>query len=305
LNVHRSLENLNKKCGSLLLQLNSSLMKNIIAISCFVSFLVCFATLPLVAGDLTLNTRYQERNDTDVFEVRKQQRSIPANQTAIVVCDMWDKHWCKGATSRVAEMAPRMNEVINKAREQGVMIIHCPSSTMGFYEGTPGRKLALSAPVVEAKVPLQKWCHLDPDREAPLPIDDSDGGCDCEPQCENYQAWTRQIDTIEIHEGDAITDTAEAYNVMKERGITNVIVMGVHMNMCVLGRPFSIRQMVYQDQNVFLMRDLTDTMYNSRMSPFVSHFKGNDLVADHIEKYWCPTVTSVDILGGKPFEFQR
>ena len=33
-------------------------------------------------------------------------------------------------------------------------------------------------------------------------------------------------------------------------GIKNVIVLGVHTNMCVLGRPFSIRQMVYQGQNI-------------------------------------------------------
>ncbi|MDA7676778.1 isochorismatase family protein [bacterium] len=54
---------------------------------------------------------------------------------------------------------------------------------------------------------------------------------------------------------------------MKQRGITNVIILGVHTNMCVLGRPFSIRQMVYQGQNVALVRDLTDTMYNPRSSP--------------------------------------
>jgi predicted permease len=40
---------------------------------------------------------------------------------------------------------------------------------------------------------------------------------------------------------------------MRERGITNVIVMGVHANMCVLGRPFSIRQMRNQRQNVVLL----------------------------------------------------
>ena len=30
-----------------------------------------------------------------------------------------------------------------------------------------------------------------------------------------------------------------------ERKIENVIILGVHLNMCVLGRPFAIRQMVY------------------------------------------------------------
>jgi type 1 glutamine amidotransferase len=54
-----------------------------------------------------------------------------------------------------------------------------------------------------------------------------------------------------------------------------------------------------------LMRDLTDTMYNSRMSPHVSHFSGTDLVTEHIEKYWCPSITSVDFLGGTPFHFKN
>ena len=90
---------------------------------------------------------------------------------------------------------------------------------------------------------------------------------------------------------------------MKQRGIENVIVMGVHTNMCVLGRPFSIRQMVYQGQNVVLMRDMTDTMYNSRMRPFVPHFRGTDLVVEHIEKYWCPTVVSTDFTGKPAFRF--
>ena len=106
-----------------------------------------------------------------------------------------------------------------------------------------------------------------------------------------------------MKEGDAVTDNAEAYELMHQRGITNVMVMGVHENMCVLGRPFAIRQLVKLGQNVVLMRDLTDTMYNSRKRPCVDHFTGTDLVCWHIEKYWCPTITSDQILGGRPFHF--
>jgi putative membrane-bound dehydrogenase-like protein len=75
--------------------------------------------------------------------------------------------------------------------------------------------------------------------------------------------------------------------------------------MCVLGRPFSIRQMVEVGKNVVLMRDMTDTMYNSRMRPFVNHFRGTDLIVEHIEKYWCPSITSADLLGGEPFRFSK
>jgi nicotinamidase-related amidase len=223
--------------------------------------------------------------------------------TAAVICDMWDQHWCQGASARVAEMAPRMNQVIAELRHRGVLIIHCPSETMKFYEGSPGRKLAREAPAVTVKKPLQGWCNLDSVREPPLPIDDSDGGCDDLPRCQQGSPWRREIATLEIQTGDAITDNAEAYNLMRQRGITNVIVMGVHQNMCVLGRPFSIRQMVYQGQNVVLVRDLTDCMYNSRSRPQVDHFTGNDLVTWHIERYWCPTITSDQIIGGSPFRF--
>ena len=226
----------------------------------------------------------------------------PAN-TAVVICDMWDKHWCKGASARVAEMAPRMNQTISELRKRGVLIIHCPSETMKFYEGTAGRKLAQSAPKADTKAPLQGWCSLDSVKEPALPIDDSDGGCDDQPPCQQGSPWRHEISTIEIKDGDAVTDNSEAYNLMRQRGITNGIVMGVHQNMCVLGRPFSIRQMVYQGQNVALMRDLTDSMYNSRRQPYVDHFTGNDLVCWHIEKFWCPTITSDQIIGGQPFRF--
>ena len=92
---------------------------------------------------------------------------------------------------------------------------------------------------------------------------------------------------------------------MAARGIQNVVLLGVHLNMCVLGRPFAIRQMVHQGRNVSLMRDMTDTMYCSKMRPKVSHFAGTDLVVDHIETYWCPSFTSADIVGGAPFCFKE
>jgi len=228
-----------------------------------------------------------------------------AKETAIVVCDMWDAHTCPNSAVRVAQMAPRMNDVLKAARAKGVLIIHAPSNTMKFYENHPGRKLATSAPKVEPKQPLKPWCYLDPTHEAPLPIDDTDGGCDCERKWKpgDPYPWTRQIKTLEIMDGDAITDSEEAYSLLRQRGIQNLIVMGVHTNMCVLGRPFAIRQMVNQGLNVALMRDLTDTMYNPAKAPYVSHFTGTDLVVEHIEKYWCPTLLSTDFIGGQEYRF--
>ena len=51
------------------------------------------------------------------------------------------------------------------------------------------------------------------------------------------------------------------------------------------------------------MRDMTDTMYNPAKWPYVNHFTGTDLIVEHIEKFVCPTITSVNFLGGEPFRF--
>ena len=272
------------------------------------STIVLATSASLSAATLELQTRKQvpEKNDPTKFVTTTETTKWDAKKTAIVICDMWAKHWCEGATRRVGEMATKMNTVVQIAREKGILIIHCPSSGMEFYADTPMRKLAQQAPKVPTQIPLQNWCSLNPKYEAELPIDDSDGGCDCLPQCHQKNPMDlHQIDIIEMKEVDSITDSDEAYYLMKQHHIDNVIIMGVHTNMCVLGRPFSIRQLIYQGQNVLLMRDLTDTMYNSRQHPFVSHFRGTDLVVEHVERYWCPTITSADFTKDQPFRFKN
>ena len=266
--------------------------------------LLSFVTSAFAAAPQRLHLRERIKvDDAERYQLRERNVDWDPTKTAVVVCDMWDQHWCQCSTKRVGELAPRMNELIAVARERGMLIIHCPSDTMEFYKDTPQRKLAQSAPVVEGKAPLERWRRLDPSREPPLPIDDSDGGCDDSPQPKSSRAWSRQHAALEIKDGDAITDSAEAYYLMRQRGIENVLVMGVHTNMCVLGRPFSIRQLVYQGMNVVLVRDMTDTMYNPAKAPQVSHFRGTDLVIEHIEKYWCPSIVSSDLTGKSAFAF--
>lgn len=272
--------------------------------------LVCVALLtsPLTAEEMKLNfrTQVETAEDSGRYHSLVEGKGWQAEQTAIVICDMWNDHYCQNAARRIGEMAPRMNEVINKARAQGVLIIHAPSGCMDHYADTAARKLAQAAPKIDTVAPLKSWCYLDPNTEAQMPVR-VDQACDDEGKLrEAKRFFERQIDTLEIGAGDAVTDSAEAYYLMKQRGIKNVILMGVHTNMCVLGRPFGIRQMVRLEQNVVLMRDMTDSMYNPADQPYVSHFTGNDLVAEHIERYWCPTITSGDILGdGVEFRFAK
>ena len=225
------------------------------------------------------------------WQVDTQVLSIPATQVALLLCDVWDNHWSRGAAERVTAMAPRMNAVVRVARERGALIIHAPSDTMPFYAGAPARERLACVARVAPPVVLE---HADP----PLPIDDSDGGSDTG-EIPTHTGWTRQHPAIEIdQERDGISaDGAEIYSFLRERAIQQLLILGVHTNMCVLNRSFAIKQMVRWGQPVALLRDLTDTMYNPAMRPYVSHDEGTRLVVEYIEKFWCPTVLSSDLLG--------
>ena len=83
-----------------------------------------FAGLTAEAGPLTLHARQRgiEAGSTNTWRAEERLVTWESTRTAIVVCDMWDRHWCPDATERVAEMAPVMNRVIESARGQGVQI---------------------------------------------------------------------------------------------------------------------------------------------------------------------------------------
>ncbi|MGY8690397.1 MAG: ThuA domain-containing protein [Verrucomicrobiales bacterium] len=270
--------------------------------------------------DLTLRHRVEREGEFGITEKRE---TWDPNETAVIVCDMWDSHHCLNATKRGGEMAPRMNAVLKHAREQGSLIIHAPSSCLEFYKDHPARSRAMSAPPAK-NVPegIEQWLNWIDAREeaAGYPIDHTDGGEDDDAKAHEAWAkelaargrdpkapWIRQTEGLTIDpDKDAITDDGvENWNLLEQHGIKNVILLGVHTNMCVLGRPFGLRQMAKNGKNVVLMRDLTDTMYNPAMPPQVSHFRGTDLIIEHVEKYVCPTITSDQLIGGSPAHFRN
>ncbi|HUR52790.1 MAG TPA: isochorismatase [Gemmataceae bacterium] len=221
--------------------------------------------------------------------------TIDPKKSAVVVCDMWDDHWCKSASKRCGELAKTADPVLKACREAGMTIIHAPSDCMDFYKDHPARKRMLAVKKLD-KNDLPKAKELP---NPPLPVDDSDGGCDDDKPAKQFKAWTRQHAAIAIDDDkDYVSDNGvEAYSLMKEKGITTLFVMGVHTNMCVLNRSFAIKQMVKWGVATYLVRDLTDAMYNPKMKPFVTHEQGTNLIIEHIEAHWCPTITSAALKG--------
>lgn len=250
---------------------------------------------PKVPGTLRLRARRRKKGAAPTETVLE----WPVAKTAIIICDMWDSHHCQLSAQRVALMAPRMNQIVSAARSHGVMIIHSPSDVMKFYEGTPFRERMKQAPTAKSPFPIINRCPRMPEEERDFPIDDKAGGCD-DPVVTPFSGppypWTRQHSAIDVIGFDGVSESGqEIYNFAKLEGIEKVVLMGVHTNICVLNRGFGARQMTRLGFEVVLARDLTDAMYDPRTQPFVSHTRGTELVIEHIETMWCPSILGEDL----------
>ena len=291
--------------------------------SCWVLLLGMTAPMTF-ADDLHLSLRYQTETSKNSGRFHRLHRSETwkASETAVIICDVWDFHHCLNAVRRLEEFGPRLNKLLIEARSQGATIIHSPSDCMDAYGNHEARQRAIDTPAAKRQPKdVASWCSFIPSEErAKYPIDQSDGGEDDDPAEHAKWAaklkamgrnpgmpWNRQSDMIEIDaKRDFISDRGdEVWNILEHRGIKNVILTGVHTNMCVLGRPFGLRQMARNGKNVVLVRDMTDTMYNPKRWPYVSHFTGTDYIISHVEKYVCPTITSDQLLGGEPLRLKN
>jgi nicotinamidase-related amidase len=257
----------------------------------------------------TERSRSETREYSNEFVVVEKTAEWDPKQTACIIIDMWDRHWCESATARVAEMAPAINRFASVMRDKGVMIVHAPSEVVEYYKGTPARERARNAPKA-ANLPagIGAWCDRISEREtlSKWPIDESGGGCDGVYDKVDERVWKCQTPAIDIKDEDAISDSGvEIWNLFEQLGIKNVMIAGVHTNVCVVGRPFGLRNMARFGKNTVLVRDLTDGMFDPAKPPYVDHFTGVDLVIEHIEKYICPTTTSASIAGLPEFHFKE
>ena len=257
------------------------------ALFAFLAVLIAVAAWPAAESGhhLALRSRVQLFRGTDQWHEVNVDFPFDPSKSALIVCDMWDRHWCSGANVRVAALVKKLEPVLETARRRGMVVIHAPSETMQFYAGTPQRQKMLSLPTFTPPADLNI-------PTLPLPIDDSDGGCDT-PGEKEHRAWTREHPGLTVAADDYVSDNGrEIYNLIRSRGIETLFYTGVHANMCILNRAFTIKQMTKWGMRCVLLRDLTDAMYGPQDAPHVTHEQGTELVVQYIEKYWSPTALS-------------
>ncbi len=279
--------------------------------------------------ELSLRRQLPGAEDRAFWRTIESPAAWKASETAVIVCDVWDLHHCRRAVERLEEFAPRIAKLCDTVRAAGGTVIHAPSDCMPEYASHPARERVLdlaarSLPAGFEPPPAAKaaWCSgIGAESLDEYPLDQSLGGEDDEPA--EHAAWAAELERMGRNPkmpwkmqsalvpidaaADFISDNgAEVARVLAARGIRHVMLVGVHLNMCVLGRPFGLRRIGESGRDVVLVRDLTDTMYDPAQWPWVSHFTGTDRMIDHVERHVCPTISSAQVLGdGSPFRSPR
>ncbi|MBL7038530.1 MAG: isochorismatase family protein [Pirellulaceae bacterium] len=224
--------------------------------------------------------------------------SLDPAKSAVVVIDMWDRHWCKTYTERVGNLVPRMNDTLAAARKLGIQVVFAPSDTTDFYKDSPQRKAMQAIP----QHPAPKTIGF----QAPRPPGPTDH-CECGPDepCGKGRAWSRQHPELKIEEGDLIGDCnngGELLRLCREREIDTLLYMGVASNMCVQYRSFGIRNMKNHGLRVIVVRDLVEAITangigpDGKPDPNFTPAKGSSRVERHIEQHIAATVESRQLI---------
>ena len=213
------------------------------------------------------------------------------SQCAVIVCDLWDKHWCCSATERTLAFLPVTNMFLADLRSQGATIIHCPSDTMAYYKDHPCRRRMLSS-IKNQPVPI---IHRDPIPPLPISLGNTDG-CDDTPPCISRNVWTCENEIIQIDDDlDYIGDDVEPLQLLEQLGITKVVLTGVHLNLCCLNRNFGCRALVSQGISTIVVSDLTDVMYLPSANNNMDRAQAIASMAAFINEYVCPARSHDDI----------
>ena len=209
-------------------------------------------------------------------------------RVGVVAVDVWNFHWCKTATMRVDALVPRLNKALDGARALGMTVMLCPSDVVDNYVGYPQREAIFALPKFPVPNVVNVSCPPAPDP----------GGCACgREKCAGNYGWDAMHPAFRIADSDLMPDTqAEVYSICKTRGLTHLIYVGFHTQVCLLGKSMGLRAMKTAGLRCVLARDMTDAHPGYDPARNFTPDLNTEQVVEHFEKHLAPTISFQDEL---------
>ncbi|MBL9173467.1 MAG: NPCBM/NEW2 domain-containing protein [Verrucomicrobiales bacterium] len=232
---------------------------------------------PAAEIELTLQTR-----DPATGRMILTPERVDSRHVGVIAVDVWNFHWCKTATMRVDAIVPRMNEALDAARALGMTVMLCPSDVVDNYVGYPQREAVFALPQVPVPKVMEVTCPPVPDA----------GGCACgHERCGVNYGWDGMHPALRIGEADLMPDTqAEVYAVCQKYGLTHLIYVGFHTQVCLLGKSMGLRAMKAAGLRCVLARDMTDAHPGYDPTRNFTPDLNTEQVVEHFERHLAPTI---------------
>ena len=221
--------------------------------------------------------------DEKTGRIGEERRIFDPSGTAVVIVDMWNRHWCMTWSHQTASLVPKMNEALRILRELGTKIFWAPTDVADMYAGHPQRESALAVHLLPIPEESQFDCQFD------LPEAD----CHCGPgiECRVDFGWNSMAEGLFIDESDYIVcGTQEVYSLCVDLGVTALLYMGGATNACLTGKPSGIIPMAKAGLEVLFARDFAEawTSYDPVLG--LTPLDGNILAADQLVVSGVPAV---------------
>lgn len=227
--------------------------------------------------ELTLQTR-----DAATGAVILNREKVDPRRVGVIAVDVWNFHWCKTATMRVDAIVPRINRALDAARSLGMTVMLCPSDVVDNYVGYPQREAVFNLAPVTVPTVMNVTCPPVPDA----------GGCACgKERCGVNYGWDGMHPGLKIGASDWMPDTqAEVYALCQKQGLTHLIYVGFHTQVCLLGKSMGLRSMKSAGLHCMLARDMTDAHPGYDPARGFTPDLNTEQVVDHFERYLAPTI---------------
>lgn len=218
--------------------------------------------------------------------------NIPLSQTALVLVDVWQRHYLKDTEERSEEIIDnKLVPLLTACRKSGMEVIHTPSAPTA--KDHPNWVNLI--PASEKKSVTDQW--------PPKQFRSLSGP---------YEAYRRPVEprekerlalpTLRIHPKVAplpkeavIATGEELHEYCRRKGILFLFFAGFNTNACVLRNDYATIKMSEKGYQVLIVRDCTTGMESAETRATMSQTNGAIL---HLEMFGQYSVTSDDMIAG-------
>lgn len=218
---------------------------------------------------------------------------IPLSQSALVLVDVWQKHYLKDTEARTEKIInEKLQPLVLKCREEGLQVIHAPANRVAI-KSPYWVKLTSGA---DQYFPNDNW--------PPADFRENKGLYEAlakpfEPREAERYAGSRTVDfhpKIRPEGNDAVVSSGEELHLYcKKRGFLFLIYAGFNTNGCILSRTYGSVNMSLRGYKIILVRDCTTGMESATSQQGLQQTNG---AIELLEMWGNHTVTSDEIHNG-------